>query len=104
MANTPVQPLIRKCDFIIAVNLVPRVEVEPNELNSIFDIAQRCFDLAALNNINPHLKKSDIIIEPKLLQNYGRFNVKEIDDLYQLGYQETMKMMPDIKHKMYLKS
>lgn len=104
LANTPVTPLLKKVDFTIAVNLIPRVTVENEDLNSLFGVAQRCFDLAALNNINPHLKKSDIIIEPKLLQNYSRFSTKNAQDLFQLGYDETIRMMDDIKLKIYIKT
>ncbi len=104
LANAPVKPLIRKSDFIIGINLVPRVDVPDEELSSILQVAQRCFDLAALNNIKPQLELCDMVIEPKNLKHYDRFNVNQMDELYLMGYDETMKMMPDIKHKMYLKS
>lgn len=104
LANAPVQPLLGKANFTIAVNLIPRVEVSNKDLNSLLGVAMRCFDLSALNNINPHLKKCDIIIEPKLLYRYSRFSVKNVEELFNLGYDEAINMMDDIKHKIYLKT
>lgn len=100
LANAPVQPLVSTCDFIITVNLVPQVEMEHDELSSIFNIAQRCFDLAALNNIKPQLRQSHVIIEPPQLKSISRFSLNKSKEIFELGYQETQAKIDLIRSQM----
>lgn len=100
LANAPVQPLVGACDFIITINLVPQVEAEHHELSSIFNIAQRCFDLAALNNIKPQLRQSHVVIEPPQLKNISRFSLNRSKEIFELGYQETQAKIDFIRSRM----
>ncbi|HPG08261.1 MAG TPA: patatin-like phospholipase family protein [Saprospiraceae bacterium] len=103
LANAPVAPLHDLCDLIITVNLVPLVAIETKEMNGMINLLQRCFDLAALNNIKPQLRHSDIIIEPRELHEYSRFNLKKAKDLFDLGYQATMRVADEITTKIQWK-
>ncbi len=100
LANAPVQPLVGSCDFIITINLVPQVELEHHELSSIFHIAQRCFDLAALNNIKPQLRQSHVIIEPPQLKKISRFSLNRSREIFELGYEETQAKIDFIRSRM----
>lgn len=103
LANAPVAPLHQHCDLIITVNLVPLVAIETKEMSGMVNLLQRCFDLAALNNIKPQLNYSDIIIEPRELHEYSRFNLKKARDLFDLGYQATMQVAEEITTKIQWK-
>lgn len=97
LMNLPVSPIRPLADYIIAVNLIPRKELGPEEVTTISGIASRTFNLAAINTIEPELKFSDIVIEPVALYNYSRFNFTNIKEMHEMGYEEAMTMMPQIK-------
>ena len=97
LMNLPVSPIREKSKIIIAVNLIPRKELMNGEVNTISGIANRSFNLAAINTIQPELKFCDVIIEPESLYHYSRFNFTNIKEMHEIGYEETMKMMPQIK-------
>ncbi|MEZ4898904.1 MAG: patatin-like phospholipase family protein [Saprospiraceae bacterium] len=96
LANAPVLPLRDRCDMIITVNLVPQVAIDTQDMNGMINLLHRCFDLAALNNIKPQLQHSDIVIEPRELHEYSRFNLKKAKDLYELGYEATLRMADEM--------
>lgn len=98
--NLPVSPIRDKVKSIIAVNLIPRKELSHEEVNTISGIASRSFNLAAINTIQPQLQYCDIVIEPESIYHYSRFNFSNIRDMFEIGYEETMKMMPEIKTRL----
>jgi len=82
--NLPVNPLLDKCDILIAVNVMP---VNLNEkLNSITDIAVRTFQLKTIVNAEELKAKADIFIEPTGIEKYNILNTKYSQELYDLGY------------------
>jgi NTE family protein len=96
MKNLPASILQGKVDVILGVNLVPQLRVDRSELSGMIGVAVRCFNLAALNNITPELRYCDVVIEPKEIHNYSRYRFSQMKDMYDIGYRETMEMMPDI--------
>ena len=95
--NLPVSPIRELANYIIAVNLIPRKLLTYEEVNTISGVAARTFNLAAINTIEPELKFCDMIIEPEAIYQYSRFNFTKIRQMYEIGYEEAMKMMPQIK-------
>ncbi|SHM35890.1 patatin-like phospholipase family protein [Halanaerobium congolense] len=82
--NLPVNPLLDKCDILIAVNVMP---VNLNEkLDSITDIAVRTFQLKTIVNAEELKAKADIFIEPTGIEKYNILNTKYSQELYDLGY------------------
>lgn len=96
LMNLPISPIRPLADYVIGVNLIPRTEVASEEVNTIMGVAARTFSLAAINTIEPELKYCDILIEPALIAQYSRFNFKNIQEMYDIGYNETIEMMPRI--------
>ncbi|MEZ4772897.1 MAG: patatin-like phospholipase family protein [Bacteroidia bacterium] len=91
--NLPVEPLEKFCDKIIGVNVCP---VGPAEsLESLIDIGYRTLDLVMWNNVRPRLLLCDAVIEPPV-GNYGFFDLKKADQIFEEGYQSAMKKMPEI--------
>ena len=97
LMNLPVSPIREIANYIIAVNLIPRKLLTYEEVNTISGVAARTFNLAAINTIEPELKFCDLIIEPEAIYQYSRFNFTKIRQMYEIGYEEAMKMMPQIK-------
>lgn len=82
--NLPVNPLLDKCDILIAVNVMP---VNLNgKLDSITDIAVRTFQLKTIVNAEELKAKADIFIEPTGIEKYNILNTKYSQELYNLGY------------------
>lgn len=91
--NIPVNPLLNKCDKLIAINVMP---ISFNEkLDSITDIAVRTFQLKTMVNANKLKAKADIFIEPQGIEKYNILNTKYSQELYDLGYNYCKKL--DIK-------
>lgn len=97
LMNLPVSPIRPSCEYVIAVNLIPRKILKSEEVNTISGVAARVFNLAAINTIEPELKYCDILIEPEEIYQYSRFNFTKIREMYEIGYKETLKLIPKIK-------
>lgn len=82
--NLPVNPLLNKCDKLIAINVMP-VNLE-EKIESITDMAVRTFQLKTGVNAEELRKKADIYIEPVGVENYNILNTKYSQELYELGY------------------
>ena len=82
--NLPVNPLLNKCDKLIAVNVMP-VNLE-EKIESITDMAVRTFQLKTGINALELREKADFYIEPTGIEKYNILNTKYSQELYELGY------------------
>ena len=82
--NIPVNPLVNKCDKLIAVNVMP-VNLE-EKIDSITDMAVRTFQIKTSVNAMDLREKADIYIEPTGIGKYNILNTKYSQELYELGY------------------
>lgn len=100
LMNLPASPIRPLADLVIAVNLIPRIELGHEEVTSISGIAARTFNLAAINTIEPELKYADLVIEPEEIYNYSRFNFTNIREMHEIGYREALKHIEEIKDRL----
>ena len=100
LMNLPALPIRPLCSTLVCVNLVPNVNVMPKDLSSVMAVSGRCFDLSAFNNIKPHLGAVDVVIEPKAIHKYSRFNFSDLQTMYQIGYDEAKRHIPRIQKLM----
>lgn len=94
MNNLPVDVLVGKCEEIIGVNVNPVTEA--TRISSLRNYADRVMHLAVRANVEPNIAKCDIYIEPEGLMNYHLFKVSASKEIYQLGYQHTLKILKSI--------
>lgn len=87
--DLPVEPLKGRCKKIIASH-VNYNGPDPN-LNSFRAIAERVYRLAIYQNVKKNFEKCDVIIDPPQLRKHGIFDFKHVEQLYEIGYNETMK-------------
>jgi NTE family protein len=89
--NFPVEPLIDLCDKIIGSHV--------NRLETIRDInarlskammIERCFHLAIANSVYSKVHRCDIFIEPHL-NSFGLFRMRNIEQIFEIGYQAALK-------------
>ncbi len=94
MNNLPVEPLVNQCDRIIGVNVTP-VDHEA-KLGNLLEIGSRVLELSLWSNVEPRLQRCDVRIEPKA-DVFGLFDLSKAQDIYQIGYDETMKQEDTIR-------
>ncbi len=97
LMNLPAAPIRDNCDVLIGVNLVPLTPIDNSGLKTVLGIGSRCFDLAALNNIKPQLKYCDYVIEPTEIHAFSRFNFKQREKMYDIGYQAGLRSVEKIQ-------
>lgn len=93
LCNMPVQPIRDQVDFVIGVNVMPRVRAGSSSVNSIMGVAMRCFEMAIWANSHSEAKKCDLFIEPKQINRYHLFQFNKHEELYQIGYEATKRAL-----------
>lgn len=99
MSNLPVRAIRRRADFVIGVNLIPRCGMEDREMTTVIGIMQRCFDLSVISNTTPEAELCDILLEPLELRNYHIFQLNKYQEMHDLGYEDTLKRIPEIRNR-----
>ena len=86
--NLPIKPLKEVCDKVIAVSINP-IE-KSHELGGIIDIAARTFELS-INAQNHDIRHQvELYIEPTGTADFGIFDIKSADKMYDIGYECAM--------------
>jgi NTE family protein len=94
--NFPVEPLLNLSDKIIGshVNKLANIS-NPNIKFSKAALVERCFHLAIANSVYSKVHFCDIFIEP-LLDSFGLFRMKNIEQIFEIGYKEALKEKENI--------
>jgi NTE family protein len=89
--NMPIDPLEERCDVIIGVNCnhLPEVHDVPNMRKMI----ERSVILAMNCNVYNRKPRCDYFIEPPGLAHFGVFDVKRAKEIFDAGYQETLRYL-----------
>ena len=95
--NMPVTPLVKTTNFVIGVNVMPQIEIDEKSLQNFTSIATRCLYLSIKANTIPSLPLCNVVIEPKEAQNFHIFQLNKFEELIEIGYQATIKKIPEIK-------
>lgn len=93
--NLPVEPLRGHCDFIIGV-YVNSIDCSVDKVSPL-ELIDRAFHLAMYKSMHAKLKTCDIGIEPPAMSRYSVFDTKHLDEIFQTGYDYTMKMKEQFK-------
>jgi NTE family protein len=89
--NFPIEPLVGNCEKIIGshVNKLENIS-DPNVRLSKAAMIERCFHLSVANSVYSKVHMCNVFIEPRL-DNFGLFRMKNIDQIYEIGYQTALK-------------
>lgn len=99
--NIPVEPLLKRDLHIIGVGISPIRETK--ELQNLVNIAKRTFQLSVNANVRNIESKCDLFIEPKELRRYDILDVKNSDEVYEMGYEFASKMLSEGKDEDWYK-
>lgn len=91
--NLPVEPLEGFCDAVIGVNCnqLP----EESNVKNVKSLIERSVIMAMNYNVYSRKTKCDYFIEPPGLGKYGVFDVKKASELFQTGYEYTLKFIEE---------
>ena len=93
--NFPIEPLIGKCDVLIGIHVNPLGDMK-KDLNASA-ILDRSFHMAIRSMVIEKAGKCDLFIEPPGLANYGLFEFKQAQEIFDIAYQHTIGMADKIK-------
>lgn len=100
LENMPIRPLVyADLDLIIGVNVMPLVDVTNKSVQSVFGIANRCFDLSIQANTRPNVEFCDLYIEPVEVHRFNILQFAKYQELYEIGYRAALKKMPELEAK-----
>ncbi len=100
MNNLPLGDLCVETDFVIGSNLIPHTEIPAGELNNVVTVMARVFDLSIRYNSQPSADCCDFMFEPTELMKYQVYHLHKWQELYDLGYLEARKLMPQLRRKL----
>jgi NTE family protein len=95
--NLPYEPLATSCDFKIGVHINPIGYMGNMNMKNIIE---RTFHLGAVANVEERKRFFDCFIEPPHLGNYSIYDFHKIKEIYQIGYDYTKGILPDMLKKM----
>ncbi len=90
--NMPSWTIRGKCRVLIGVNCSP-LTTGPENKNNLLGVALRSYELMAKANCVPDLKLCDIVVDTNDIARYQVFNLKGIEDVFNCGYVETMRVL-----------
>ncbi|MDD2526216.1 MAG: patatin-like phospholipase family protein [Bacteroidales bacterium] len=89
--NFPVSAIRPLCDTIIGVNASPMVPKKYKQ--SMLQIAERTYHYMFRANTVTERKQCDILVEMKEALQYGTFDLKNVDTIFRMGYEEMNKRL-----------
>ena len=92
MDNIPIHPIKNDCEQIIVSNISP---VNPKaKVKNLIQIATRTFYMSVNANMKEVRKHTTVFIEPKGIDKHDILSRTHADELFELGYNSTIKAMP----------
>lgn len=93
-ANLPVKPLLNSGYPLIGINVVGYGKgKKPDSYAQLID---RTIDIVAWHNTKESLEKCDIQITPEKTNDFGTFEFKKVDELVEVGYEETIRTLENV--------
>jgi NTE family protein len=92
--NLPVDCIRDQCRILIGVHVNHNGPEE--SFSGIKAVAERTLRLAMSENVKGSLEKCDFVIDPPATRKFSTFDFKKADVLFQIGYEETEKIIPEM--------
>ena len=99
--NFPVELLKPTCDKIIGIYVNGFDTIKINDLKHSHNVVERAFKLKSVKEDQQKFNDCDLVISPKELSKYGTFNKKNLQQIFNIGYDVTIKTLAENK-KFYL--
>ncbi len=97
MNNFPLEPLTGRCDWLYGSYVTVTKEMQPSEISSIVKVIDRASNLALLANSDHKFHLCDYVFYPDELGKYESLSSKNIDEMFTIGYEFTLKQLTKLK-------
>lgn len=87
--NLPSECIRDECQVLIGVHV--NHNGPQDEVDGIFNIAERCFRLGISQNVGDSKKICDFLIEPPDTRKFSTFAFNKADEIYQIGFDAAEK-------------
>jgi len=95
MDNIPIAPIKNECEQLIVSNITP---INPKaKMKNLIQIATRTVYMSVNVRTEEAKKHASLYIEPKGIDEYDMFQRKHADELFELGYKTTKKIIDNKK-------
>jgi NTE family protein len=88
--NFPVDLIAPQCEKIIGVYVNPFEKLNIKDLKYSYSVLERAYRIKTAYDSIAKFKDCDILIYPKELKKIGTFSMKEIDAVFELGYEAAI--------------
>ncbi len=96
--NVPAEPIRPLVDILIGNYVHSHGPIQnPESLDTWKGVFDRSATLSFWEKASRSLEICNFVIEPKEVFKFSAFNKKDDEKLFQLGYQEAMKIIPEIR-------
>ncbi|MEO0505591.1 MAG: patatin-like phospholipase family protein [Bacteroidota bacterium] len=98
--NFPIEPLKMHCDKVIGSYVSPLKNITVHELKHSYTVMYRAHKIREAHEAVHKFSYCDALIFPQTLENYGTFDMKSIDEIFDLGYNEAKKILSGFKRQL----
>ncbi len=95
--NFPVDLIATQCEKIIGVYVNPFEKLNIKDLKYSYNVLERAYKIKTAYDSIAKFKDCDILICPKELKEIGTFSMKDIDAVFQLGYEAAIAELTKVK-------
>lgn len=86
--NFPVELIRSRCRHLIGMNVNP---IGVQKRRNLSGTLERIFQMAISTGIQQKATQCDLFLEPSQLSDYSVFDTKKADEIFRIGFDETMK-------------
>ncbi|SMG18482.1 patatin-like phospholipase family protein [Arenibacter troitsensis] len=91
--NFPVDLIKKYCDRIVGVYVNPFNHVSIKDLNHVNKVLERAYHVMVANETTKKFIDCDLLIRPDKMDQYSMFSMKNLDIIFDLGYNATIKAL-----------
>jgi NTE family protein len=89
--NLPIEPFGNHKDEIISIHVNPIKVFSPGE--SVFEVMDRAITLSFREKVKQSSDGCFLFIEPEELSGYGLFDIRKIQEIFDIGYRYTKELL-----------
>tara|TARA_Y100001933_G_scaffold265081_1_gene335079 strand:- start:10251 stop:11018 length:768 start_codon:yes stop_codon:yes gene_type:complete len=91
--NFPIEPLVAQCDKLIGVYVNPLRKIRASDLRTSLGVAERAYKIKLAADSIAKFDRCNFVVGPSQLNNYGTFNMRKIDTIFNIGYLGAKKAL-----------
>lgn len=97
--NFPVEPLLSSCETIIGSYVNALKPVAINDLKHSYNVLERAYKIKSAAESLAKFPTCKFVISPNELCEFATFDMRNIDTIFKIGYESTIKVLKDLEYK-----